>query len=413
MTESEENVERTEDAAATEPSSTESGSTEPDGAAGSAEEETEQGETGQGETVDEAPATTETAAEEAEEEAAAAEEAGTVSPEERRRRILVDVAAGTLDPNEASRLLDELGKASESGGTGAADSGDAAEDPAADTAGAVADEEEEDEDDAADPWSAATDDVAGTRRSGTRTAARPVAPGTRQNGSSSTGSTGSTGTAGSENTSGRTDAPPSRLRIRTMGRRVRVIGEPFVKTVSIDGPHVVRTEDDTLVVTSEGEIGASVDGFTLLRTRSLRDVQEQVFDFGRELSVRVNPNLIVEVEVTAGSLNAERLPSLEHVRITAGSGRLRDVSGPIDLLVQAGSATVEGVMTRGTSRLRAESGSLQLHLMPGSDVSIRSDAQLGRIGWDRDTGEKERVFGAGTAHLDLEVMMGNIQVKEA
>ncbi|HEY8457117.1 MAG TPA: hypothetical protein VIL34_16120 [Actinopolymorphaceae bacterium] len=209
-------------------------------------------------------------------------------------------------------------------------------------------------------------------------------------------------------------AATTRLQVRAVGRRVRIVGEPFVSTVAVDGPHVVRQEGDTLVVTSEGEFGASIDGFTLMRSRSLRDVQERVFDFGRELSVRVNPDLMVEVEVTAGSVNAERLPKLEQVRVTAGSARVRDAEGPLDLLVQAGSAQVEGKITKGRSRLRAESGSLQLRLLPGSSVRIRPDVQLGRVQWDppgRD--REEHVVGLGDATLDLEVVMGTATVKEA
>lgn len=209
-------------------------------------------------------------------------------------------------------------------------------------------------------------------------------------------------------------ATANRLRVRAVGRRVRIIGEPFVSTVAVDGPHVVRQEGDTLIVTSEGEFGASIDGFTLMRSRSLRDIQDRFFELGRELSVRVNPSLAVEVEVTAGSVNAERVPKLEQVRVTAGSARVRDVEGPVDLLVQAGSAQVEGKITKGRSRLRVESGSLQLRLLPQSSVRIRPDVQLGRIQWDPPGKDREEhVVGLGDGTVDLEVVMGTATVKEA
>ncbi len=206
----------------------------------------------------------------------------------------------------------------------------------------------------------------------------------------------------------------TKLRIRAVGRRVRIIGEPFVSTVAVDGPHVIRQEGDTLIVTSEGEFGASLDGFQLLRSRSLSEVPERVFGFGRELSIRVNPRLLVEAEITAGSINTERLPSLEQVRVTAGSAKLRDVEGPIDLLVQAGSAQVEGRISRGESRLRAESGSVTLHLWPGSNVRIKPDIQLGQVKWEPPGKDrKEHIVGAGDAKLSLEVMMGTATVREA
>jgi hypothetical protein len=236
----------------------------------------------------------------------------------------------------------------------------------------------------------------------------------RSGGSEESGGTPSSDESSEAGTEAPIPATTNRLRVRAVGRRVRIIGEPFVSTVAVDGPHVVRQEGDTIVVTSEGEFGASIDGFTLMRTRSLRDVQERVFDFGRELSVRVNPSLAVEVEVTAGSVNAERLPKLEQVRVTAGSARVRDVDGPIDLLVQAGSAQVEGKITRGRSRLRTESGSLQLRLLAGSSVRIRPDVQLGRVQWEPPGKDREEhVVGLGDGILNLEVMMGTATVKEA
>lgn len=210
---------------------------------------------------------------------------------------------------------------------------------------------------------------------------------------------------------------PKKVRIRAVGRRVKIVGEPFVTTVAVDGPHVVRQDGDTLLISSEGEFGASLDGFTLTPPRSIRDVQQKLMDLGRELSIRVNPALEIEAEITAGSINAERAPLLEQVRVTAGSARVRDVEGPIDVLVQAGSAQVEGKIVNGRSRLRVESGSLQLRLLQGSSVRIRPDAQLGRIQWDPPTrpGKEsdEQVVGAGDARLDLEVVMGAATVKEA
>lgn len=272
------------------------------------------------------------------------------------REILAEVAAGRMDPTEAGRLLEQLRHADE------------------------ADEADETPD--RDAWARASDAPSGSHPR--------------------------------EDQREPTTSTTERLRIRAVGRRVKIVGEPFVSTVAVDGPHVIRQEGNTVVVTSEGEFGASLDGFTLLRTRSIRDVQERVFDFGRELSIRVNPALAVEAEVTGGSLSVERLPYLEQVRATAGSARVRDVTGNLDLLVQAGSAHVEGAITKGRTRLRAESGSLQLLLLPGSSARIRPEVQLGRIQWEPPGDDRdEHVVGSGDALVDLELMMGTATVKEA
>ena len=80
-----------------------------------------------------------------------------------------------------------------------------------------------------------------------------------------------------------------------------------------------------LEVSSDGELGASLDGFSILRgaPRNLDDIR--ALGLGKELLLKVNPNIVVDVEVTAGSLNTERVPHLGKVRVTAGGAKLLDV----------------------------------------------------------------------------------------
>ena len=51
------------------------------------------------------------------------------------------------------------------------------------------------------------------------------------------------------------------------------MGETSVATLSADGPHVLRRNGSVLEVSSDGELGASIDGFSLLRSapRNLDD----------------------------------------------------------------------------------------------------------------------------------------------
>ena len=117
-----------------------------------------------------------------------------------------------------------------------------------------------------------------------------------------------------------------RITVRAVGRRVRIIGETSVATLSADGPHVLRRNGAVLEVSSDGEVGSSVDGFSILRApRSLDDFRS--LGLGKELFLRVNPNITVDVEVTAGSLNTERVPHLGKIRVTAGGAKLLDVQG--------------------------------------------------------------------------------------
>ncbi len=219
------------------------------------------------------------------------------------------------------------------------------------------------------------------------------------------------------------DVPPSkrraqgtrgvdRISVRAVGRRVRIVGDPGVATASAEGPHVLRRNGSVLEVSSDGDIGPNLDGFTLLKPlRSLDDVR--AIGLGKELLLRVNPSIIVDVEVTAGSLNTEKLPYLGKVRVTAGAAVLDGINEVNDMLVQAGSATVKGVISTGRSRVRCESGSLTVHLGEQSNVTIHAEAQLGKVAWSgRHTGPADEVvMGTGSARLDLTVVMGYATVK--
>ncbi len=295
-------------------------------------------------------------------------------------RILDDLAAGRIDTAEAGRRIDALSPADPT--AAAATPGqpvDQGADPSAEPAGGA-------QTPAADAWAASTDrpQQASHARESVRPTRRP-AP-----------------TGGVE-----------KLSVRAVGRRVRIIAEPSVSTVSADGPHMLRRNGPVLEVSSDGEFGASIDGFQLLRaTRSLDDFRS--LGLGKELLLRVNPDLLVDVEVTAGSLTTDGVTRLGSVRVTAGGARLLGVAEIADVLIQAGQATVNGVFRQGRSRIRVESGSLTLQLVEGSDVTVATDAQLGRVSWGGEhagfTGN-EVVIGHGAARLDLEVVMGHASVR--
>ncbi|WP_427889380.1 hypothetical protein ACQHIV_39125 [Kribbella sp. GL6] len=201
-----------------------------------------------------------------------------------------------------------------------------------------------------------------------------------------------------------------RVTVRAIGRRVRLIGEPAVNGVAVDGPHVIKRDGDTLAISSEGDMGVSIDGFSMLRNPT--DLKAHVNGLAKELSIRVNPHLEVEVEVTGGSVNAERLPGLTKVRVTAGTAKVADVDGPIDVLVQAGSATLDAQLTKGRSRVRVESGTANVALRRGSDVHVHTEAQLGRVTWaGAVSGQSKDVeIGRGRAALDVEVLVGTAQI---
>lgn len=230
-------------------------------------------------------------------------------------------------------------------------------------------------------------------------------------GSTSAGSAADSTAAADANI--RPAAGVERVSVRAVGRRVRIVGDAGVATISADGPHVLRRNGSVIDVSSDGEL-ASVDGFQLLRgaPRSLDEFRS--LGLGKELLIRVNPSLLIDVEVIAGRLHTEAVPRLGRVRMTAGGGKLLDVAEIADALVQAGQATVTGAISSGRSRIRVESGSLNLDLGDTCDVTVHSDAQLGKVSWGGEQSgiaADEVVLGHGNARLDIEVVMGHASIK--
>jgi hypothetical protein len=301
------------------------------------------------------------------------------------KAILEELAAGRIDAAEAARRIDTL-KASQS-----TSETSPSEPTNEQLAGADA-----------DPWAAATDRPQASYGSSTsepETSASTPQPET---------SAEEPVQAKAVNVGG-----VERISVRAVGRRVRILGETSVATLSADGPHVLRRNGSVLEVSSDGELGASLDGFSILRSapRSLDDFRS--LGLGKELFLRVNPNLIVDVEVTAGSLNTEGVPHLGKVRVTAGAAKLLDVAEINDALVQAGQATIKGTIKTGRNRIRAESGTLSISLADDSNVTVTGEAQLGKISWagGHSGAGDEVVMGGGSARLDIEVVMGHAQVR--
>lgn len=204
----------------------------------------------------------------------------------------------------------------------------------------------------------------------------------------------------------------SRVSVTAVGRRVRIEGDPTVSTLTIDGPHVLRRVGTVMEVNSAGEIGPNFQGFSLIRPpRSLDDLRD--ISLGKELVVKVNPKLIVDAEVTTGGLRTVRVPRLGRIRVTAGGSNLEDVQEVEDLLSQAGGITVEGPISVGRSRLKVESGTLNVHLTSGANVTVRGEAKLGRISWpDGSDKVDEYIVGNGSARLDINVVMGMATIKD-
>ncbi|GAA2181514.1 hypothetical protein GCM10009785_16770 [Brooklawnia cerclae] len=203
-----------------------------------------------------------------------------------------------------------------------------------------------------------------------------------------------------------------RVVLRSVGRRVRLIGDASVATITVEGPHTLRRRGSDLEVSTEGEIGVDLSSFSVIRPpRTLDDLR--AIGLGQELVVRVNPAIVVDAEVTGSRLITIGVPHLGKIRVSAGSANLNGVTEVTDALVQAGGATLTGPISEGRSRVRVESGNLTVRLAAGANVTIRSETQLGRVSWPGEPHGTvdEYVVGTGAAALEIGVVMGRAVVR--
>jgi hypothetical protein len=202
-----------------------------------------------------------------------------------------------------------------------------------------------------------------------------------------------------------------RVSVRAVGRKVRLIGDPSVATAAAEGPHVLRRNGAVLEVSSDGEPGPSFDGFSIFRPPLNLD-EWRSLGLGKELFLRVNPRLSVDIEVTGGVLSCTDVRYLGKVRLTAGSAEITGFKEADDVLIQAGSATLKGRVTSGRSRVRCESGQVTVELEDDSNVAVRAESQLGKVTWSPNQGQvDEVVLGNGSGRLDVGVVMGWAQIK--
>ncbi|MDR1852733.1 MAG: hypothetical protein LBR21_08835 [Propionibacteriaceae bacterium] len=208
-----------------------------------------------------------------------------------------------------------------------------------------------------------------------------------------------------------TTTSSNRIAIKASARRVTITSDPSIATVHVDGPHSITQDGDVLEIASEVE-GPNITSF------SFENLQRALVDYSRDrrrgLRVRVNPSVLLDIDVTGCSLNCTGVRELNKVRVVASSAEFADIERIDDAVVTASSATIAARPTAGRSRIRCESGQLSLKLERGSSVTVKADVQLGAENWigsvQRPVGEPA-VIGNGDAELELAVVMGKLDVQ--
>jgi hypothetical protein len=226
-----------------------------------------------------------------------------------------------------------------------------------------------------------------------------------------------------------------RIRIERSFGSVSVIGDPEVREAVAEGPHRAERRGDVLVISNVFDDGGWTFSHQSGRNpwrheehrarreqrRAARNAWKESFGLGgfEGLRVRMNPELVLDVLCQAGSLTVQGVRGPIHGEIQAGSASIDDFNGPLDLSLQAGAFRGRGVLAGGSSRIHSEAGSIRLHLVRGSSVTVRGRTTMGRLalGDARSDdvfvlggGSREMVVGAGEGTLDLDSTMGSVRV---
>ena len=302
------------------------------------------------------------------------------------RALLNDVAAGRIDPGDAVEMLDDI--------------------PARDAAAATT---------IGDP-AAGKGPLDNPPAEGGEKATVGARSGPQAKAADGADSSGGAGAASRSQT-------VERIRVTASTRPVRIIGDPTVATVTVEGPHKATAQGPVLLVEagSGGPATTNAPGsYAYERKTGLSRWLAQAGIVGVPLTVRMNPTLVADVEMLAGSLEFVGLSGPVEFSLTAGSLRMRDCSGVVNGVVRVGSAVLQVRPTAGSSSIRVESGSVDLRLLEGSDVRVSGHADLGEFKVLSDNGSlrldktdhlPEQVLGAGTATFELAISMGSAKVR--
>jgi hypothetical protein len=222
------------------------------------------------------------------------------------------------------------------------------------------------------------------------------------------------------------DEPVTSIRLKTSYRKVELLADPSVAQVHVVGKHSVRHEGSALVITTAGPLdddeqasdestrpGAGRFSFsdlprTIAWARSWRDHQ---------LTVRVNPALPLELDVTGADIRITGGEAGLNAHLVASSLKADGLHGPLEVSALSSSVKLSAIPT-GSSRVYCESSSVRLSLPTGADVKITATNRMGRVALpDRpvstlpfEAGSTEVTIGEGHHQLALEAVMSSVTV---
>jgi hypothetical protein len=220
-------------------------------------------------------------------------------------------------------------------------------------------------------------------------------------------------------TSERRDLPTALtgIVIRAGGVKLRVLADPSVDAAVAEGPHTVRQDGSTLVVEAPGG-----EGYRTTEPPRFLSWVPTVWTGGRgeRVTVRVNPRLALTVDATACSVDVTGLAADLALTAVSCAVKVRDHRGCVRGSASMASVDVAGVIT-GPGSLSCELGSLNLRLLPGSDVAVTVASEMSSLrvgersvaGGPGGSAPQTLVAGAGSTPYNIRILMGSGSVVAA
>jgi hypothetical protein len=208
------------------------------------------------------------------------------------------------------------------------------------------------------------------------------------------------------------EAPPSGVAIHAGGVKLTIVADPTVATAVADGPHALRREGSVLVLDAPSE-----DGYRTTPSPRFLGWVPTVWTGGRgqKVLVRINPSLPLTVEATACAVEISGMRAALTLGGSASSVSVRDHVGALHGSLAMGSLDVVATVSE-PSDLACELGSVDVRLLPGSDVTVTATTDLGEVKLpdkpkrEAASARQTYVVGEGTHPFTVAVRLGSASV---
>ena len=211
------------------------------------------------------------------------------------------------------------------------------------------------------------------------------------------------------------------VRLLAAYRQVTVVADPTVTQVHVTGNHTVRQEGEVLVVEGSwnpfGGRGDGDDGGLRFAFSALpRGLSWGPSGPESNLTVRINPEVRLEVDATGASLRISGPEAGVRLRLLASSLKVDRLRGPLDL--DARTSSVKGSLgPSGQSRIGAEQSSVKVTLLRGTSLRLTATNRMGkvilpgRVSKDGGFGETiHDLVGGGEGALVVDASMSSIMI---